>query len=201
MLLWTTTTGQNGLFRIFGFHFSFNYFQLFQWNMWYFIHFQFAQIGSYVSWCERLWKTLKYTWSFKYSGVGKGKKPNKQQRTDYTSILGKCVWKVPVLKDRVCKGKKKNQTTYPSVAIFFCSIIQALRICLTVSFLFWGHHFSLCWKRTSLVIFIRGHSVRIYFPPAMQRSISLSFSMPGIAVNTYFYLQNIFLLALQKDIS
>lgn len=123
-----------------------------------------------LSWCERLWKALKYTWSFKQmEEKKKERKKQKQQRTHHTSILGKCVWKVPMLKGRVCK----KQIRYLSVAVFFYSIIQALRICLTVSFLFWGQHFYLCWKRTSLVIFTRVHSVRIYSLPAMQRSISL----------------------------
>lgn len=106
----------------------------------------------------------------------------KNQSIDHTGILGKCVWKIPMLKDRVYK---KKSGIYQWLS-FLYSIIQALRICLTVSFLFWGHHFSLCWKRTSLVIFIWGHSVRIYSSPAMQRSISLRDSQhPSLLWTTF----------------
>lgn len=62
MWFWTTGTGQNGLFRIFGFHFSSDHLQLFQWSMWYFIHFQFAQIYRCVFHdvkdFERHWNTF-----------------------------------------------------------------------------------------------------------------------------------------------
>lgn len=73
---WTTTTGQNGLFRIFGFHFSSGYLRLFPGSMWYFIHFQFAQIYRCVSWCERLWKALKYIWPLKCLDKKKKEKKN-----------------------------------------------------------------------------------------------------------------------------
>lgn len=62
MWFWTTASGQNGLFRIFGFHFSSDYLQLFQRSMWYFIHFQFAHVYRCVFHdvkdFERHWNTF-----------------------------------------------------------------------------------------------------------------------------------------------
>lgn len=71
-----------------------------------------------------MWKTLKgieIHLAFKVFRR-QNKEKNYQQRTDHTSILVKCIWKVPTLKDRVCKDK--NQVSISDY--FFSAVLSKL---------------------------------------------------------------------------
>lgn len=212
MLSWTRTAEQNGLFKIFRFYFSFDYLQLFQWSMWYFIPFQFAQIYRYVSHdvkdFERHWNALgllstqgnnKPT-KKKKKRIKEKKNHNKTQKPKNWSqahisgnVFEKCLcWKTEfVRKSWASISSYLFLQYYPSFKNLLNRVIPVLGISLFS--MLKEDHFLTCH-------FYSRPFCQDIFPPCHTKiHLSYSFSMPSIAANTSFYLQNIFLLASQKD--
>ena len=193
--------------------------QLFQWSMRYFIHFQLAQIYRYVHHdvkdFERHWNSLgllsiqgnnqkKKIFFLKKikERIKEKKKPttkHRNQRTDHTlafleSVFEKCLcWKTEfVRKSRASISGYLFLQYYPSFKNLLNRVIPVLG--LSLFSMLKEDHFLTCH------FYLRPFCQDIFLPCHTKIHLSYSFSMPSVAANTYFYLQNIFLLASQKDI-